>query len=323
MSVVAFREVLPRTFQHRFGEPPQAERRFTVTLTEPAPNQEIINSIGIFFGAVHPEYSYMRCVEGNVAETDRQHADVTFRYELPPRGEFEENPLARPDSWSFSTGGGSAPALFCYAGQDNITVPLTNTAGDVIEGLVRPESEMRVTISGNRPTFDYQLAADITNCINASPYLGGGPYTWLCAGISGQQQAEVVGDVEIKYWSFVSELVYRESTHLLFIPNVGWNYLENATEGQSYRDEIHAKNTLAESVAWIDTSSPRPASGNTRKVRAWVRDWEDSDARSPSPSPVALNPDGSMKGEGMSPDILIRRVNRVVDFAQFFGVPPF
>jgi len=323
MSVLAFREVLPRTFRHRFGDPPQAERKFTVSLTAPVANQQILDSVGIFFGALHPEYPYLRCVEGNVTETDRHYAEVTYRYELPPRGsqQFDPNPLARPDVWSFSTGGAMIPATFCYAGPNNVVVPLTNTAGEFIEGLTRPEAEVRVTISGNRPTFDYVLASQITNCINGLPYLGGGPYTWMCSGISGSPQSEVVNDVEITYWTFTTELIFRESTHLLFIPNVGFHKLTGASAEPDAGDDAPEGKPAASGTSVVGTSLPRTSASGIKRLRATVKDDEDNDI--PCTAPVPLDTTGDQKADGLAPDILVRRVHRVINFAQFFGVPPF
>jgi hypothetical protein len=38
---------------------------------------------------------------------------------------------------------------------------------------------------------------------------------------------------------------------------------------------------------------------------------------------VALNDNGSLKGSGVAPDILYRRVHKEVGFASLFGTPPF
>ncbi len=213
MAVISFREILPRTFSHKFGESPNATRVVNATLDSATSTQEVLDAIGIFHGSFHPEYSYLVCTNGSVTETDAFHAEVTYTYEVPQEGtdEFQPNPLSRPDVWTFSTGGAEVPCLYYYAG--NGIAPLINSAGDFIEGVKCPESEVRVTISGNRPTFNYALAAQVTNCLNDQAYLGGAPYTWLCAGISGQQQLEVVDDVQVKYWSFSTELIYRAGTH--------------------------------------------------------------------------------------------------------------
>jgi hypothetical protein len=294
MSVLDFREVLPRTFRHRFGDPPQAERKFTVSLTAPVANQQILNTVGIFFGALHPEYPYLRCVEGNVTETDRHYAEVTYRYELPARGaqQFEANPLARADVWSFSTGGAQVPALIYYdgAGNDDLK-PLVNTANEfVFEGLTTLEAEVRATISSNRAVFPLPIAADVTNAVNASPYLFGARHTWMCAGINASQAVEAVNDQEITYWQISVELVYRASGWNLLLPNVGLNQ--------------------------IDGGKKKPCTVEN----------EDGDEIAAS-TPQALDGDGKQKANNDPPDILDapvgRRIYREIDFAPFFGTPPF
>jgi hypothetical protein len=295
MSVLDFREVLPRTFRHRFGDPPQAERKFTVSLTAPTSNQQILSSVGIFFGALHPEYPYLRCVEGNVTETDRHYAEVTYRYELPPRGnqQFEANPLARPDVWTFSTGGAQVPALVYYEGAGNNNLkPLVNTANEfVFEGLTTLEAEVRATISSNRPAFPLLIAADVTNAINASPYLFGARHTWMCAGINASQAVEAVNDSEVTYWQVNVELVYRASGWNLLLPNVGLNQM-------------------------FSSGIKRPCT---------VQNEEG--IKIAASTPQALNNDGSQKIAGAPPDILDapfgRRIYREIDFAPFFGTPPF
>jgi hypothetical protein len=331
MAVINFREILPRTFQHRFGESPTATRVFNVTVTQPTSTQEILNSVGILHGSFHPEYQYLLCTDGSVTETDAYHAEITYTYEVPQSGtdEFDPNPLSRPDVWSFSTGGADVPCLYYYAG--NAIAPLVNSAGDFIEGVTCPEAEIRATISGNRARFDYSLAANVTNCLNNQQYLGGAPYTWLCAGISGQQQLEVVNDAQIKYWSFSAELIYRAGTHLLFLPDVGLQYLSAdkdsdsapGGEGASSGDEtpyIAGGVGTQNGVQLIHGKNARQA-GGVRK-RAWCYSPEDGEKQE-SPGPVALNPDGTMKPAGAPPNILVRRVHRTINFAQFFGVPTF
>jgi len=141
MAVVDFRELVGRSFQHRFGEAPTSQIQYAVTLDDPATtHQEILNAIGIFHGAYHPEYTYLRCVEGSISENspDPWHATVSYSYAVPELGgnpEFDPSPLARPDVWSFSTGGAQVPALVHYNGDANEDIqPLVNAAGDFFEG---------------------------------------------------------------------------------------------------------------------------------------------------------------------------------------------
>jgi len=288
MAVISYREVIPRTASHRFGEAPTAERKYIVTVDEPTPTQTLVNAVGIFHASAHPEFSYLKCLNIQVTETDRHHAEITYSYELPKQEELDPNPLARPDVWSFSTGGAQVPALVYYDGSGNSNKkPLQNTAKDFFEGLTTLEAEVRASISGNRPTFPLANAAAVTNSVNSSSYLGGAAHTWLCAGISGQQATEVVNDVELRYWQITVELVYRASGHDLLLPNVGWNYLEGG-----------------------------------EKKRVWVRDPE-SGEKVASGSPRALTNTGGLKADDQEPDILTRRVYPEADFSNYFGTPPF
>lgn len=294
MAIIGFREILPRTFTHRFGEAPTAERRFSVTVDAPESHQTLLNTVGIFHGSSHPEFSYLRCTEGSINEVDRQHAEITYRYEVPAVGsqDSQPNPLARPDVWSFSISSAAVPALYYYHGTGNSDVrPLVNAAGDFIEGLQAVEGEVKATISGNRPTFPLAVAASVTNSINASGYLGGAQYTWLCQGISGQQQVEVVDGVEIKYWAVSVELVYRTSTWVMKIPHVGYNFIEN---GQKKK-------------AWVYSGEP----GSSDRVDA------------SSPQPLAENGNLLYPGLGGVPQQLLRRVHQAIDFTPYFGTPPF
>jgi len=296
MAVLSYRELVGRTFQHRFGESPTAEIRYALTLDDPATShQEMLNAVGIFHGSYHPEYNYLRCTEGSVSEGDPDpwHATISYRYETPLRGnlEWEPNPLARPDVWSFSTGGAQVPALTYYEGSGNGNLqPLVNGAGDFFEGLTTEEAEVRASISGNRATFPLALASAVTNALNDAPYLGGAVHTWKCAGISAQQSTEVVNEIELNFWSVTVELVYRQSGWPYLIPHVGWNYLDGGEKKAVY------------------VKGPPPEEANIA-----------------STNPQPLNEDGTLKypGAGGMPDILTMRLNPEVDFSTYFGVPPF
>jgi hypothetical protein len=286
MAVVSWREVSGRSLTHRFGEPPTAERKFVVTLDNTAHSvSEVAGTIGIFHGAPHPEYGFITMTEASMAEGSPSpfHAEVTFRYELLQPDERDPNPLARPDIWSFSTGGASVPALYYWDG--NTQKPLVNSAKDYFEGLTTEEGECRASIAGNRANFPLATAVAVTNCVNSGTYLGAPAGRWKCTGISGQQQIEMVNDAEVRYWSITTELVYRQTGWNLFLPDVGYNYLEGGT-----------------------------------KKRAYVID-PDSGDKVACVNPVALNSDGTLKAAGTLPDILERRVNREVNFSSYFGTP--
>jgi len=256
MAVVSYREILPRNVQHRFGESPSGELKYAVTVDQPTPSQEIINRVGIFHGAPHPEYPFLKMLNVSLTETDPYHVELSFRYEVPKQEDLQPNPLARPDVWSFSTGGAAVPAVRYYEDDDSLE-PLVNAAGDFFENITCDEAELRATISGNRQQFPLNIAASVTNAVNSGAYLGAQPFSWKCSGIGAQQAVEIVNDIEIRYWQVTVELVYRASGWPLIIPDVGFNYLE----------------------------------GGQRK-RAWVLS-EDGD-KLPSSNAVPLNDDGSI-----------------------------
>jgi hypothetical protein len=289
MSVLGYREVVPRTFQHRLGESPTAERRFVVTMSTPnTPHQSVINSVGVGFGSAHPEYNFLRMTDASLSENNETpyHVEVVCKYELLKQ-EYEPNPLARPDVWSFSTGGAAVPATSFFDAGDK-RKPLVNAVGDLFETATTEESEVRATISANRANFPLAIAAYVTNAVNNGPYLGGQQYCWKCAGIGAQQSVEMVNDVEVRYWQLTTELVYRASGWPLLLAHVGFNFLENG-----------------------------------KKLRAFVifRDEDGVETRVPSANAVALNGNGTMKAAGEQPDIISRRVHRAVDFSQYFGTP--
>lgn len=290
MAVLSFREIVPRSFTHRFGESPSAEIRYHATTDGPTNTQDVLNAIGIFHGASHPEYPYLRCTEGSLNELDRFHVEVVYRYEVPSTGsDSEPNPLARADVWSFSTGGAAVPALAYYEGSGNADVrPLVNSAFDFFEGAMTDEAELRASISGNRAVFPIGLAAQVTNAVNSDAFLGAAAYQWKCNGISGQPQVEVVNDVEIRYWSVSVELAYRQSGWRLMLPNIGWNYLDAGEKKRAY------------------VVGPPP-------------DYE----KIASSNPVALEANGGIRALGNAPDILYRRVHPEVAFQPLFGTPPF
>lgn len=290
MAVVSYREVIPRTAQHRFGEGPTAERKYIVTVDVPTGVQTIVNTIGIFHGTQHPEFSYLRMLDVSVNEIDRQHVEVTYRYEVPKQEDLQTNPLARPDVWSFSTGSATGPFLYYYHGGGNDDVrPLVNAANDYIDGLETLVPEVTASISGNRAVFPLATAAEVTNAINSGPYLGGAAYTWQCSGISGQQATEVVNNVEIRYWQITVSLVYRKHGYIEKIPHVGMHFIEDG-----------------------------------KKRRAWV--WNDEgDEKIFAPVPQPLTEAGALKfpgGDGQ-PDQLLRRPYPAIDFSGYFGTPPF
>jgi hypothetical protein len=290
MSVVSYREILPRTYSHKLGEAPRGTSKWAITVSQPIGHQTAIDTVGIYHGTVHPEYAYLVCTDASVTETDRHHVETSYTWEVPEAGQelgFQPNPIARADVWSFSTGGAQVPALTYYNGTGNgDRRPLVNAANDYFEGLTRLEAEVRLTISGNRATFPSAVAASVTNAVNDGAFLFGAAHQWFCGGITGAQASEVVNGQVVNYWQVGVELVYRQSGHDLLLPHVGWHYLLSNV-----------------------------------KYPVLVKDSDGTDVRASTPQP--LNTNGTQKSAGSAPDILTRRIYPEINFTTYFGVPPF
>lgn len=284
MSVIKVTELATVSAVQKFGEPPTFQRKWIAEVDDPATSQtEIVTAVGVPFLTPHPEAGYCRAMNVSVSNYSgsRWHYEVTWDYELPKQTNPDPNPLARPDIWKWTTGGLQVPALYYYDG--NVLKPLQNTASDFFEGATTDISTLQASISGNRPTFDYNLATYVTNTVNQDVYLGGQAYTWKCGGISGQPAVEVVNEVEIRYWQVEVTLEYRPDGWPLQLPNIGWNFLDGG-----------------------------------EKKRVWVRDPETSE-KVPASNPQPLDDNGAIKTG--APDILERRVHKAVPFAQYFGQP--
>lgn len=290
MSVLSLRE-LPRVNRQRIGESVDYERRFVLTLNDPdTPSAAMVTAAGVEFMSPHPEFAAARVyfTEVNEAyEGNRYHAELIARYEVPQSDQASALallPWLRPDEWSFQTQGVAVPALVYFDNTDTLK-PLTNSAGDYVEGLTVDEAQQKIIINSNRFEFPSALAAAVTNCVNDSPYLGFDTGCVKVQGIRAQQRTEIVGGIEARYWQITSELLGRQTGWDLQIPDVGFNYV----------------------------------SGSVR-LRATVKGPDNEEL--PSSNPVALNGSGGLQTAGTPPAILSRRVYRKIDLSTFFGTPP-
>lgn len=262
MAVVSVREILPRTFSHKLGGSPEASTVWSATLDGPTNSAQILSAIGIFHGSPHPEYGFLTCDSLSIDETDRFHATVSYSFGVPdPKDpqDPDQPPWAQPDRWAFSTSNASVACMDHYIGAGNANRrPLTNTAGDLIFGLSKAESELKITISGSRLVLDLSAVKRYVNTINNAPWAGFPRHTVQCVGVSASpDRLEFEGNV-IDFWQINIELLYRSSSHNLLLPNVGWNVIVNG-----------------------------------RKERAWVYITEDGERKKvASPHPVSLNAAG-------------------------------
>lgn len=285
MSVHSWRE-LGRTATHLIGSSPEFERRFVATLNDPNTDASaVIAAIGCAHGAAHPELGVASCYDLQVNEQyegNRYWVEVVAKYNIPEQEDQDLLPWQRPDIWKFQTQGVAVPALFYYDGTTQ--KPMTNSAGDYIEGVTVDEAQQKVTIQSNRQAFPSALAAAITNCVNDGSYLGFAQDCVKVQGISGERVVEAINGDDVPYWKITSELLCRQTGWALLIPDVGFNYIQ----------------------------------GGQRK-RATV---EGPDGVIASANPVPLNGSGGMRPGGEFPAILNRRVYKRITMSTYFGTPP-
>jgi len=235
-------------------------------------------------GSEHPEYAALKAVSVNKTtgyNGDPDQIQYVIAYAPAPTCEQEPNPLDRCDRWTVGTSGSQVPATTWL--DSGVEKPLINSAGDPIGGYNKRRLEMRLTVSGNRATSQIATARAVVNATNSSGWGGGVARSWLCSGASSRERTELVGTLVVNFWEVSFDFLYNEELWSLSVPDVGLNYLAAGV-----------------------------------KKRAFV---EDSDGNFvPSPKPVALNADGSLRSG--DPLVLQRPVYREIEFSTYFGNPP-
>lgn len=271
MAVLSYREVIPRTYEHKLGGSPTASRVFVATVDAPTATSAVLAAIGINHGDQHPDHQTLSCDGISSDESDRHHVTVTYSYAIPDPednegGGGEGPPWLQPDTWSFSTTNSSVACTTFYpkGGQGlngNDPSPLRNTAGDLILGLTKAEAELRISISGSRLTLNLPQIKLYINTINKTAWAGFPKHTVQFVGVSASPARLEWKGAVVDYWQITTELLYRSTTHNLCLPNVGWNVIINGKK--------------------------RPA-WTFLKVNGEISEV-------PAPHPVALNDDGGFK----------------------------
>jgi hypothetical protein len=298
-TIVATKE-LARTFENEVGSAGGvAKRRWVCMLSD----DTLINSngppdmatiltatAGTSWGAYHPVHTLLRLRKVSVTERfeDNPYAlEVTGEYGLVTADELL-TPTARAARWSFESKPGQVPALFYYDGTSQL--PLTNSAYDYFPGLVTEESLVQIKVQKNFAAYP-SLWLGLQNYVNNATYLGCPIDTVKVVGVDVQYETEEFGNALVNYWAATATLAYRQSSHRLLVPDIGFNFLDGG-----------------------------------QKRRAMVFDFQNAEWVA-SPNPVGLNNSGAQTGG--APAIRSApanetglRVNPRGDFATAFGTPP-
>jgi len=238
---------------------------------------------GSSWGAYHPVHTALRLRKISVNERwedDPYKLEVVGEYALITSDELL-SPTARASQWAFESQAGQIPALWYYDGGD--FYPLTNSAGDFFPGLVTDESLVRIKVQRNFAGVPYSWLA-LQNHVNSSSYLGCNKNTIKVVAVDVVRNAEEWNNSYQEYYTATASMMYRQSSHLLYLPDVGFNYIDG---GERRRGMVFDE-----------------------KNAEWV----------PSPGPIALNGLGALVPTGQ-PAILSRRVNPQANLEAVFGTP--
>ncbi len=288
-TIVSTKE-LARTFENEVRVGGVAKRRWacmlsddTLTAGGPPDIATILSATtgGGSWGAYHPVHTALRLRKVAVNERfeDNPYAlEVVGEYGLLTSDDVL-TPTSRASVWSFESKPGQVPALFYY--DDSTQRPLTNSAYDYFPGLVTDESLVQIKVSKNFAAVPSSWLA-LQNYVNDSTYLGCPQDTVKVVGVDVQYAAEEFNNALIQFYAATATLAYRQSSHNLLLPDVGFNYIDG-----------------------------------TEKRRAMVFDFQNGEWIA-SPNPVGLDGFG---GQTLgAPAILTRRVNPRADFSTF-GTP--
>jgi hypothetical protein len=290
-TIVSTRE-LARTFENEIGSVGgTARRRWVCNLSDDTltaggpPDIATITAAtaGSSWGAYHPVHTALRLRKISVNERwedDPYKLEVVGEYALITSDELLA-PQFRASQWAFESQPGQIPALWYYDG--GLLYPLTNSAGDFFPGLVTDESLVRIKVQRNFTSVPYNWLA-LQNHVNSATYLGCNPNTIKVVAVDVVRNAEEWNTTYQEYYTATASMLYRQSSHLLYLPDVGFNFIDG---GQKRRGMVFD----AQNGEWV-----------------------------PSAGPIALNGFGALVPTGQ-PAILPRRVNPQANLEAVFGTP--
>ena len=290
-GTIASTRELARTFENEVRVGGVAKRRWVCMLSDnaltaggPPDITTILNATcGGTWGVAHPIHTALglRKLAVNERFEDNPYAlEVIVEYGLI-KADDVVTPTSRASVWSFESKPGEVPALFYYDGSTQR--PLTNSAFDYFPGLTTEETLVQIKVSKNFSSVPSSWLS-VQNYVNNATFLGCPQDTVKVAGVDVQYAAEEFNNTLIQFYAATATLAYRQSSHNLLLPDVGFNYIDG-----------------------------------TQKRRAMVFDFQNAEWVA-SPNPVGLDGYG---GQTLgAPAILTRRVNPRADFTATFGAPP-
>lgn len=261
-TIVGTPKELGRTFEREIGGRPIARRRWAVNLSDntltsggPPDTQTLIEACipGSWssWAIAHPDLTFLglRKVTLNERfEDDPYKVEVIAEYGILTADDLLP-PTSRAAQWSFESQSQEVPALFYYDG--STPRPLTNSAFDYFPGLTTDEPLVRVKIKRN---FGSLSAGPFTwlamqGFVNNGTYIGCAPHTLKVASVESLYTTSEWAGQAVTYYETTATLLYRQSTHNLLLPDVGFNYIEG---GQKRRAMVFD----FQNNEWVATANP-------------------------------------------------------------------
>lgn len=286
---------LARTTEGGAGTPLIAKRRWALTLSDdtlqnnPLSEMDVYQSLGLgAWGSAHPTFdgtNFKAYLGLSKVTINERYNDSPYHAEAIAEYTWLEDsvvtaPVERRADWLFETTSAQIPAFFYY---DGLTQkPLVNSAGDYLEGLSTDEGIVNITIRKNFWPLNTAWIGSI-NHLNNATYMTCAANTLKVVGVNADYTQEFYANATYQFFAMEAKLLFRQSTHVLQIPDVGWNYLSG---GQKNRCMVFDM----QNGEWIASPTPMPLSNGAQT-------------------------------SGL-PAILQRRVNPQADFGELFDTPP-
>lgn len=259
---------LARTYEREINGRPIARRRWAVnlsdnTLTSGGPPAIItlaeacVPGSGSSWVIPHPDLSFLYTRKFTISERfedDPYKVEVVVEYGMLTAEEVL-HPTSRAAEWSFESQPGEVPALFYYDGATRR--PLTNSAYDYFPGLTTEESLVRVKIKKNFLTLSAGPFAwiQLQGFVNSNTYIGCAPHTLKVAGVESAFTISEFAGQAVSYYETTATLLYRQSSHNLFLPDVGFNYIEGGEKRRAMVFDFRNNE-------WVASANPVGLDGN-------------------------------------------------------------
>lgn len=303
MAILGWRRVIEGTgFSGKVGEPLRYDEAWLIRNSSPLDSkQSIVKAVPCGWYSSHWENAACKAMEFKLSPVTKEgllwRLDVAFY--PPPKAAKLKNDGIPEDFWERSGGSSTVPAF-----KDRDGVMIVNAAGDPVEGLQREREEKDWQLTKFYTSDSWKADADLYGgSVNSDTWDGGAPGTWKCY-FKGAKRREV-------------QNVGRGKT------------ASNASEGEPVTGGTDETLVLVETV-WEfrydpDTWKSMPWDVGFHQLVGGQREVILGGDNKPVKQPVALNSNGTAKGDGQPPSVIRNGAGAplypVTTFSAKFGTP--